>query len=46
LNYATAVFHSDPQRNVIFGFTSTDWRNGFSTVAQMDTIFAELAALS
>jgi len=46
LNYATAVFHSDPQKNVIFGFHFYGLANGFSTVAQMDTIFAELAALS
>jgi len=45
-NYATAVFNSDPQKNVIFGFHFYGLANGFSTVAQMDTIFAELAALS
>jgi len=45
-NYATAVFNSDPQKNVIFGFHFYGLANGYSTVAQMDTIFAELAALS
>jgi len=48
LNYAAAVFNSDPQKNVMFAFHFYGLGEGppYSTVAQMDTIFSELAALS
>jgi hypothetical protein len=46
LKYSTAVFNSDPQKNVIFAFHFYGLSSGYSTVAQMDTIFSELAALS
>jgi mannan endo-1,4-beta-mannosidase len=48
LSYSTAVFQSDPQKNVIFGFHFYGLGEGppYSTVEQMTTIFTELAALS
>ena len=46
LNYASAVFNSDPQKNVMFAFHFYGLASGYSTTAQMNTIFSELAALS
>ena len=46
LSYASTVFNSDPQKNVMFGFHFYGLSSGHSTVAQMSTIFSELAALS
>jgi len=46
MNYAAAVFNSDPQKNVMFAFHFYGLANGYSTVAQMDTIFSELVGLS
>ena len=46
MNYAAAVFNSDPQKNVMFAFHFYGLANGYSTVAQMDTIFSEMAGLS
>jgi Cellulase (glycosyl hydrolase family 5) len=46
VNYSTAVFNSDPQKNIIFAFHFYGLSSGYSTVAQMDTIFSELSALS
>ena len=47
LNYAPAVFNSDPQKNVMFAFHFYGLGEGppYSTVAQMNTIFSQLAAL-
>ena len=45
LNYASAVFNSDPQKNVMFAFHFYGLLSGYSTTAQMNTIFSELAAL-
>jgi hypothetical protein len=45
-NYGAAVFNSDPQKNVMFAFHFYGLASGFSTVAQMDSIFSELASLS
>jgi hypothetical protein len=45
LNYASAVFNSDPQKNVMFAFHFYGLASGYSTTAQMNTIFAELAGL-
>ena len=44
LNYASAVFNSDPQKNVMFAFHFYGLLSGYSTTAQMNTIFSELAA--
>jgi mannan endo-1,4-beta-mannosidase len=46
LNYASAIFNSDPQKNVMFAFHFYGLSSGYSTTAQMNTIFAELAGLS
>jgi mannan endo-1,4-beta-mannosidase len=46
LNYSTAVFNSDPQKNVMFAFHFYGLLSGYSTVAEMNTIFSDLAALS
>jgi len=48
VNYASAVFNSDPQKNVIFAFHFYGLSEGppYSTVAQMKSIFSQLAALS
>src|SRR3979490_1088713 len=46
LKYSTAVFNSDPQKKGIFAFHFYGLSSRYSTVAQMDTIFSELAALS
>jgi hypothetical protein len=46
LNYASAVFASDPQKNVMFAFHFYGLSSGYSTTAQMNTIFSELSALS
>jgi mannan endo-1,4-beta-mannosidase len=47
LNHASAVFNSDPQKNVMFAFHFYGLGEGppYSTVAQMNTIFSELATL-
>jgi len=45
INYASAVFNSDPQKNVMFAFHFYGLASGYSTTAQMNTIFAELAGL-
>jgi mannan endo-1,4-beta-mannosidase len=47
LKYASAIFNSDPQKNVMFAFHFYGLGEGppYSTVAQMNTIFSELAAL-
>ena len=46
LSYASAVFNNDPQKNVMFAFHFYGLASGHSTIAQMNTIFSELAALS
>jgi mannan endo-1,4-beta-mannosidase len=46
LSYASAVFNSDPQKNVMFAFHFYGLSSGYSTTAQMNKIFSELAALS
>jgi mannan endo-1,4-beta-mannosidase len=45
LSYASAVFNSDPQKNVMFAFHFYGLSSGHSTAAQMNAIFTELAAL-
>jgi mannan endo-1,4-beta-mannosidase len=48
VNYAGAVFNSDPQKNIIFAFHFYGLQEGppYSTVAQMDAIFSQLEGLS
>ncbi len=48
LNYAGAVFDSDPQKNIIFSFHFYGLGEGrpWSTLAQLTTITAQLAALA
>ena len=45
INYASAVFNSDPQKNVMFAFHFYGLVSGHSTTTEMNTIFAELAGL-
>jgi mannan endo-1,4-beta-mannosidase len=45
VSYASAEFNSDTQKNVMFAFHFYGLASGYSTTAQMNTIFAELAGL-
>lgn len=47
-SYASAVFNSDPQKNIVFAFHFYGLGEGppYSTVAQMNAIFAQLQSLS
>ena len=46
LNYSSAVFNSDPQKNIIFSYHVYGGYSTFTTLAGLNALAAQLAALS